>query len=644
MERDLEITIKLAKEQAEREAVSFHEGEKARQRETASEAKRLARDAASEQTRLLKERADSERQAAREQTAARKAAVSEQLAYERDAARERETIRQEWADFERRLDKEQAQRVQESARMEALTLRATAAAIYTLGDAWKQVEERTIAAAKAAIDYEKQSRQVAALMGMAPEKATPELARFVSQTGMTAAEADQFIQQFIGTQEAGLEKKNITEAVNKELMLKAGQMGARLGGDQGTRGELAGILSQFGPIRTAREGLAQMEAIRQALTAGRGEDTPLTRELLATAGAMVREGGGGIRSVVEQAALIGVTSLAGGQGRAGERAEQLARFARGTTAQQIKKLRERFGVTEQMNLEERLNVIMPQLQAISQFRDVQTFLTEEGLANEETGRAAVELMGNFGVFQERMEKARRAMMAGGGAVEAENLAAQQRPLGVTQLGESREFAVQALRGRAERAALGLVQRARNEQLARKEDLNIWTQVGDKFRGVLSGAFFTPGETGARVRAETEAMEGLRRQALAVGVPPESVYRLVGPLGPLGPGTGGGVDQRPTISRMADLMELIRAKGGRPEEAVGQGASNALLGIPGGGGGGGNTVTDPDNAALMKDQNAILTRIYEFFLGGAGATGGGGTTGAIAPAPAGAEGLPARPTR
>jgi hypothetical protein len=182
------------------------------------------------------------------------------------------------------------------------------------------------AAAEATLDMRKALRVEGVLKGesTATDKTLKESLGLRVKTGLGMMEASDLTRQFEGSLPIGLEKKNITRKVADELIEQVGVMQARQGGDAGTRGDLAGILGQFGKIGSAEEGLGQMEAIRQALTAGRGDDTPLTNQLLKVAGSIVREGGP-VPSLPEMGAIIGVTSLSAGPEAAGTRAEQLYR-------------------------------------------------------------------------------------------------------------------------------------------------------------------------------------------------------------------------------------------------------------------------------------------------------------------------------
>ena len=135
--------------------------------------------------------------------------------------------------------------------------------------------------------------------------------------------------------------------------MAAATRAARLGGSAAVHGDLAGLLGQFTKYAPGKagvtQGLGDLEAIRLGLTAGRGDDSPLTAQLLKTAGSLAGDGLP-VGDMKELAALIGVTSLSGGPLKAGTRAEQLVRGLRsGMNKAQGGYLKE-IGITEGMGL------------------------------------------------------------------------------------------------------------------------------------------------------------------------------------------------------------------------------------------------------------------------------------------------------
>jgi hypothetical protein len=445
-----------------------------------------------------------------------------------------------------------------------MTLRGVAGVVTTLADAWRQVEERQIAAGKAALDYEKKSRELATLMGKGQaSQVVPEALDFSLKTGLAATEADNFRRQFLGSLPAGLQKGNITQGVADQLSVQAGVMAARQGGDASTRGDLAGILGQFGKIGSAKEGLGQIEAIRQALTEGRGDDTPLTQALLHVAGTLVKDKGiGAVGSLPELAAVVGTMSLSAGPGMADTRTEQLARGLLGGTSEQQDFMASTFGISRKDTekgprdtLASALQKVAPRLKEIGKTQDVASYLTQNKVP-EEIARAMVEATENFDVFMDRMNKARAGQQAGG-QVLGLNQEFLGSPLGRSMLGENRKLAAEVNRGRTERDYAAMTDLEMAEQNT-PEAHTFAQQFADVKAGMKQG-YITNWESaraaGERRRIQQGVVARLREQATGLGVTQTDLEKR---------GLIGGTFTEPEPAEAAKaLTEMIRSRGGDP---------------------------------------------------------------------------------
>ncbi len=247
------------------------------------------------------------------------------------------------------------------------------------------------------------------------------------EMGLSSDDASAFLRQYVGSVNIGRQKfdlskgkEGISEETSQELMKQSGiRACVSIGGDAYTHGELAGLLTIWWQrLRAAEQGLGQLETIRQALTEGRGDDTPLTRQLLKSAGSMVREGGA-VGSLQEQAALIGATSLSAGPAKKPEPGQNsLTRYIRcvpascGSVCRASRNhgpniLWGRVGVTDKMGLEQMLDQVVPDiLKAIGVGRDMDVYLGEHGFNTFEDRRALIETATNYNVVKERFRKAR----------------------------------------------------------------------------------------------------------------------------------------------------------------------------------------------------------------------------------------------
>jgi hypothetical protein len=387
-------------------------------------------------------------------------------------------------------------------------LGSAAAVLGTLREGWSQVADEAQRAAAAAGHFQKESRVSGTLTGKTAAQISPDILKLMVSSGLQQNEADNLYRQFYGSLPAGLQKGNIDEKTAKELLAETAVTAARQGGDAGVKGDLAGILPMFGKVESAEQGLGQLEAIRQGLTEGRGDDTPLTRSLLNVAGTMVREGGP-VGSLEEMAALIGTTSLSAGPMMADTRAIQVMKGVRGTTGKQMEKIEKEFGLKQgnTLSLEDRLDAIVPKLREVAKTEDPMAWLTKHIGTPQEDAQAMVELMSNYEVLKKRFASARQSSK-GGADVKKQNQEFLDSSLGRQMVSQSMEVAGEYEAGVRNQDALAIVASAKARHAAEPASLNKWLE--EKGSSVM-------GFMGGWDRDTIEASQGLKSQAQRAGL-------------------------------------------------------------------------------------------------------------------------------
>lgn len=481
-----------------------------------------------------------------------------------------------------------------------------AAGLNFLTTSYAKIAEDAERAAAATIEMRQKLRIESTLKGAEgpTNQMLREALKLRAATGLNESDASALTQQYLGTIPIALQKKNIAPGVANDLMTQVGIRAARQGGDTGTHGELAGILGQFGKVDSVAAGLGQLEAIRVALTEGRGDDPILTRQLLASAGSMVREGGA-VGSLSEQAALIGVTSLSGGPAKAGTRAEQLSRGLRagltkmrggpGTVEPQGKWLK-RLGVTENDSLEVALDKIIPDLRkAKAEGRGLEVFLSEHGMKSEEERRALIEVEGVYEQLKERFAAARKASTQGGPEALAANQRFLESDLGRSQVAEQLGAVSTATRGMRGARLSALTQEAKSSPEFQRGEQSLTQQGLDQFWGMLSGNFTLPllgtqfgsgdaGEAGRQQRLQMSAIRLAEERAKRAGVTlPEMAKARAASY------RAGGEFQAEYVNQ---LESATMARGGR----VGVDTAPALAAL---------TAAVEENNRLLRDNNQRL---------------------------------------
>lgn len=394
------------------------------------------------------------------------------------------------------------------------TALAAVGGIKAIADAWNVVADNAVRSGQAALEYEGRVRSLAAVQNIdKPAAAVAGALKFASQTGFSLEKAQAFQEAFLGSSPAGVEKGNITQDVLEKVMVEAGIMARRQGADVKTRGDLAGIMAQFKKYTDPAEVLGDIEKVRYALTAGRGEDKPLTDSLLHVAGSLVKEHGGMVADLPQLAAQIGTHSLTAGAMQSDVRTEQLARGLRGTTSKQMKFLQEWAGIDEHDDMEQRVDKGVAALRkTMASGRDPTTFLVESGMNAEQT-RALVEMEGVYEVYKQRLAKARE--QGTGEAVRKANKEFQESPLGRFEEGKMEKEAAGVVVGQKNKSWSAVLEKAEAQWIIEHRDESEGEAFANILGGIGTGTFSA--EAGRKSRIRGFAVEKLREQAAGMGI-------------------------------------------------------------------------------------------------------------------------------
>lgn len=454
---------------------------------------------------------------------------------------------------------------------------AAVGSIRMISDVIAQVSANALKSGEASFELENRLRALATLTGKtAPGETARDVIGYSMKTGMSIGAADAFQQAFFGSSPAGVEKGNITQATLDRLVVEAGTMSARQGADPKTRGDLAGIMAQFKKYGEGeagvKEALGDIEKVRYALTAGRGEDKPLTDSLLHVAGSLVKEQDGLVKDLPQLAAMIGTASLSAGAMQSDVRTEQLARGLRGTTPKQMKFLQEWAGIGEHDDLETRVDKGVAALRkTMKEGRDPTTFLVESGMNAEQT-RALVETEGVYEVYKSRLADARKA--GSGEDVLAANREFVAGPGGRMAAGKAASEGAEAISGEKFQDWTQTLEWAKAAYKARGAHLSI----GEGFKGIAAGLMTRLNPfAGTEARQEEIALEALQQQVEEMGLT-DVVARRTG--GTLANWAEGGAEKgffgAEPHERGRIMAEEIRKAGGVPGKPL-EGEITALLG-------------------------------------------------------------------
>lgn len=198
--------------------------------------------------------------------------------------------------------------------------------IGELGEKIAEVRKKTVEMAEAAMGLRQEMRELANLKGAdsPDDEVVASTVEFGIQAGMKPMQAKAYLEQYLGSNPAGLQRGNIGDGkragesqdeyekrvspITASIAKAGAQFGQRVGLQPSTAGDITGVLSQFEHVGSGTDASQTLGQITEGLNAGRGHLEPLMRVLANTAGAIVEENGGGIGSLNELSVMLGMMS------------------------------------------------------------------------------------------------------------------------------------------------------------------------------------------------------------------------------------------------------------------------------------------------------------------------------------------------
>lgn len=161
-------------------------------------------------------------------------------------------------------------------------------------------------------DFRKELQEVANLTGQPTvnDKVIQEQLGFQNRTGMSADEAINFREQFLGAVESGVLRGNVSRDVVSGLGDQAARFAQRYNVDPASAGKLAGLLGEYGKIPTADAGAAKMAEVAYHLNKlGVGQVRSMIPSLIGLQGEMVDENGGRFGSLEGLSARFAASTI-----------------------------------------------------------------------------------------------------------------------------------------------------------------------------------------------------------------------------------------------------------------------------------------------------------------------------------------------
>ena len=198
--------------------------------------------------------------------------------------------------------------------------------IGELGEKIAQVRQKTIEMAEATMQLRQEMRELANLKGHdgPDDEVVAGTVEFGMKAGMTPKEATKFMEQYLGSNPAGLQKGNIgggrkdgesqedyerrVQPIVEDVARASARFGQRVKLDPKTAGDIGGVMSQFQKVQSGEQASQLMGQMAYGLNEGRGNLEPLMRVLADTAGAIVDPKGGAVESLPELSVMLGVMS------------------------------------------------------------------------------------------------------------------------------------------------------------------------------------------------------------------------------------------------------------------------------------------------------------------------------------------------
>ena len=482
------------------------------------------------------------------------------------------------------------------AKMAGFSVAVTAA--HAFGDGMREAREQAEKSAETVLKLRDGLRELANLQGKgAVDDAT--LAQTIQirrSSGMTDAEAKQFQEQFRGSLPLATDKGNVTQTTAAAIATETARSAVRVGLDARTAGDLAGSIGSFGKIGSAQQGVGQIQQIIDQLNDGRGNLTPLVKELMKGGFSTVGDGNA-FRSISERAAALRVTTgIVGNTGQASTALGAAIRGLTGFSKAQGETLRA-YGIKSGQDLPTMLEKIAPLIEnAERRGENASATLASFGFGNKTDRDAIIGLVKNRAVMRTAVDSVREADGSNAKAIRAGARAeALNREFFTTDKGAQNRIAEANLTGAEvtrglENEDLAIARKNARADLVRERKLGTTTSNVDiKLRNLVAASWVSGADAegdmvDARVRqnAEAEAKRrgvAYRRADVGFGTEGDRAKRELELNGPaIRAAHGNPLGDNGELGKKLDrIAEAVEAQNQAKEQA------RALP--PGGGGGG-----------------------------------------------------------
>ena len=409
------------------------------------------------------------------------------------------------------------------AKMSALQLATQAATAF--GESMKEASEFAASSANEVIRIRDGLRELANLQGKpGVDDATLRGAMALRQaTGMNEADSRQFQEQYLGSLPLAEKKGNIDRATANAAAKEGGRSSVRGGRDAKTAGDLVGSVGSFGQITTAKQATGQVQQIIDQLNDGRGNLTPLVKELMKGAAATVGLVNA-FRTLPERAAAISVTT--GIVGSAGQSSTALGAAIRGLTGftkKQGKALAEH-GITSGQDLPTMIERIAPLIEnAEKAGKNASAALAEAGFGNKTDRDAIIGLVRNKKVLREAVEKVRedrgstaKATAAGNRAIRLNREFYGSDKAAANRVAEANLASAKVERGIATEP-MAIARKNAEADLLQKQELDTTgSLLSQRLRGLVAPQWLTGVDQRQR-DIDIQARRNLVREGKRVGV-------------------------------------------------------------------------------------------------------------------------------
>ena len=396
-------------------------------------------------------------------------------------------------------------------------------AAHNFGEAMKEARDFAAESAGEVIRIRDGLRELANLQGHGgvSDQTVLNAVALRQASGLDEKGAKEFQEQFEGSFPLATDKHNITDTTGKALAAEVARSAVRVGLDPRTAGDLAGSIGSFGKIETAGQGIGQVQQVIDQLNDGRGNLTPLVKELL-KGGAATIGPGQAFRSAAERSAALSVTTgIVGAPGQTSTALGAAIRSLNGFTKAQGPTLA-KYGIESGQDLVTQIERIAPLItEAQAAGKNPAASLAEAGFGNKLDRDAIVGLVANRQLLRDRTDAVREtdgsvATKAGERAIGLNNEFFRTDKAAANRVAEANLTAGRTVRG-LENEPLAIARKNAEAQLIAEKRLDTVASNFDiKMRNLLqlsaiSGADARLDLIDSRVRSN------LRAGAEAVGI-------------------------------------------------------------------------------------------------------------------------------